>query len=144
MKQLVRDTIKGDLTLDYFAKRLAEGWAVASIEWVRESDEATTPQPAKLNLVDDASALPFGLRVSEGGFLEENPLEAAVLLLILEQIVQERRITEIAHELNTQHYLTRHGTAWTPTDVFNLLPRLIDAGPSLLKSAAWEQRRRPN
>jgi hypothetical protein len=63
---------------------------------------------------------------------------------MLEQIVREKRIQEIAAELNRNGYATRAGLPWSPTDVFNLLPRLIEVGPRLLKSAAWQQRRAAN
>jgi hypothetical protein len=138
MAQFVRDAISGELTLEYFAKRLAEGWKITTVEWVREQPAEKT-QP--MGLLGDQVTPPFGLRVSENGFVEENPVEATVLLLILEQIVRERRIQEIATELNSQGYATREGFPWTATAVFNLLPRVIEVGPALLKSAAWQDRR---
>jgi hypothetical protein len=140
MKQSIRDIVTGELSLEYFAKRFGEGWKVSSIEWVRESDEIGTPDETA-RLLNERTALPYGFRVTEGGTVQENPLEATVLLLILDQIVREKRIQEIATELNLQGYFTRDGMPWSATDVFNLLPRLIEAGPSLLKSAAWQQRR---
>jgi hypothetical protein len=140
MKQSIRDVVTGELSLEYFAKRFGEGWKVASIEWIRESDEVSTPAETT-RLLDERSALPYGFRISETGLVQENPLEATVLLLILDQIVREKRISEIATELNLQGYSTREGMPWSPTDVFNLLPRLIEAGPSLLKSGTWQQRR---
>ncbi|MBV9156466.1 MAG: recombinase family protein [Acidobacteriaceae bacterium] len=73
--------------------------------------------------------------------MEENPLEITVLMLILEKIVKEKRVTEIAHDLNLEGFRTRAGKTWSATAVFDLLPRLIDAGPRLLKSAEWQQRR---
>jgi hypothetical protein len=73
--------------------------------------------------------------------LEPNPLERTVLLLILEKIIREKRVTEIASELNEEGMRTRRGSPWTPSAVFDLFPRLIEAGPSLLKSADWQQRR---
>lgn len=140
MKQSIRDIVTGDLSLEYFAKRFREGWRVASIEWARESDEASIRQDS-VSLLNDKAVLPYGLQISQDGFVEENPLEAAALLLILDQIVREKRIQEIAAELNRQRFSTREGRAWTASDVFDLMPRLIEAGPSLLKSAAWLQRR---
>lgn len=131
--------IAGELTLDYFMRRSAEGWKLASVEWVREVEE-TAPEPAKV--LSAPVDVPYGLQVSKDGpYLEENPLEATVLMLILEQIVKEKRIGEIANQLNLGGYQTREGTSWSPTAVFNLLPRLIEAGPSVLKSAAWKERR---
>jgi hypothetical protein len=139
VKQSIRDVVTGELSLEYFAKRFGEGWKIASIEWVRESADAGVAVDAP-HVLNDQAALPYGLQVTQGGLVQENPLEATALLLILEQIIREKRIQEIATELNRQGYVTRSGTAWSPTDVFELLPRLIEAGPSLLRSAAWRER----
>ena len=140
MKQSVRDFVSGEVSLEYFAKRFAEGWKMSSVEWFRESDEATVPSDSP-HVLNERSSLPYGYRITDAGVVQENPLEATVLILILDQIVRERRIQEIATELNLQGYATRDGMPWSATDVFNLLPRLIEAGPSLLKSDAWRQRR---
>jgi hypothetical protein len=140
MKQSMRDVVTGELSLEYFARRFADGWKVRSIEWFRESGETSVLTPSS-NLLDEREAIPYGLRITEAGIVQENPLEATVLLLILDQIVREKRIQEIANELNLHGYSTREGLPWGPTDVFNLLPRLIEAAPSLLKSVAWQQRR---
>lgn len=141
MKETIRDVVTGELTLDYFMKRSAEGWKLASVEWVRESNK-TEPAATLPRVLTDWANLPYGLQVAQDGLhLEENPLETTVLLLILEQIVKEKRIQEIAWQLNIQGYSTRDGRAWNASDVFDMLPRLIEAGPSLLKSAVWQQRR---
>lgn len=143
MEERIRDQVTGELTLDYFIRRSAEGWRLASVEWVRQAEakEARAGSTGVLQTTQ-ATAVPYGLQLAaQGGYLEENPLEATVLLSILEQIVKERRISEIAVELNHAGYRTREGTSWTPTAVFNLLPRLIEVGPSLLKSGAWQERR---
>lgn len=139
MKQSMRDVITGEVTLEHLARRFAEGWKMASIEWFREADAATSSEP--VHVLNNHLALPYGLQVSEAGLVQENPLEATVLLLILEEIIREKRIQEIASDLNLQGFSTRAGMPWSPSDVFDLLPRLIEAGPSLLKSAAWQQRR---
>lgn len=140
MKQAIRDVVKGELSIEYFAKRFSEGWRLSSIEWSRESGEADVAAESS-HLLNRRETLPYGLWVAEDGTVHENPIEATVLLLILDQIVREKRVPEIAGALNSQGYSTRDGLPWTPTDVFNLLPRLIDTGPSLLKSAAWQLRR---
>ena len=138
MAERLRDIVTGELTLDYFVRRAAEGWRLASIEWVRESSSAAASAVPD-NLLD--AQVPYGLRVAEpGDRLEENPFESAVLLLILDQIVHEKRVTEIAEELNLRGYQQRGGGAWSPAAVFDLLPRLIEAGPVLLKSSAWRER----
>lgn len=141
MQQTIRDTVSGELTLEYFVNRSAEGWKVASIEWVRVAEPSLAPDEVS-GLLREAAAVPYGLQVAEGrAQLEGNPFEATVLLLILEQIVKEKRVSEIAMQLNERGYRTRGGAHWTSTEVFNLLPRLIEAGSSMLKSAAWQERR---
>jgi hypothetical protein len=140
MKQSIRDVITSEVTLEHLARRFAEGWKIASIEWFREADAPVSPGEST-RLLNDHAALPYGLQISGAGLVQENPLEATVLLLILEQIIREKRIQEIASELNQQGFSNREGMPWSASDVFDLLPRLIEAGPSLLKSAAWQQRR---
>lgn len=137
--QRTRDLISGEITLDYFIRKAAEGWKLAAIEWVREdSAQLGVPEPVHT----PADDVPFGLQISSNASqLEENPLEMTVLMLILEKIVKEKRITEIARELNTEGFRNRGGAAWSAPAVFDLLPRLIEAGPRLLKRAEWQRRR---
>ena len=147
MLERSRDLVTGPLTLDYLVQRAAEGWKVAAVEWVREGENTALREPAAISL--SGEQLPYGLRVAEdGSHLEHNPVERTVLLLILDRIVREKRITDIANELNAEGLRTRRGAAWSPSAVFELLPRLIEAGPSLLKSADWQtlraRRFRPN
>lgn len=141
MVQRHRDLIGGEVTLDYFMRKVAEGWSLAAIEWVRETHD----QPAASGHFEVAihgEELPYGLQIaSDGVHLEQNPLEKTVLLMILEKIVREKRITEIAFDLNAAGLKTRRGAEWTPTDVFDLLPRLVEMGPKLLSSQEWQQRR---
>jgi hypothetical protein len=145
MKQQMRDVVTGEITLDYLVKRSADGWKIASIEWVRESAEEGAPVVAENQAVltaKEVTAVPYGLQVApDGSHLEENPFEASILLLMLEQIVREKRVTEIASQLNLAGYTTRQGEPWDATAVFNLLPRLIEVGPAVLKSHVWTERR---
>lgn len=139
MQQRRRELVSSSLTLDYFVQKAAEGWTLAAVEWVREvSDRKQEP----VQFTTPAEDLPYGLRLTDQGTnVERNPLEMTVLLLILERIIQEKRVTEIAADLNRSGFLTRKGSAWTASEVFELLPRLIEAGPALLKSPAWLERR---
>lgn len=144
MKETLHDHISGEITLNYLVRRAAQGWKIASVEWERalDSDDAQSKLDAPLRRNEQQSAPPYGLQVaSAGAYLEENSAETSVLVTILEQIVKEKQITEIARVLNAEGYLTREGTSWNPTAVFNLLPRLVEAAPTLFKSQAWEQRR---
>ncbi len=145
MKESRRDVVVGDLGLEYFAKWMSAGWTVASIEWVREADKREADQEEykaeEMGLLSTPVAVPYGLRMAGGGAVEENPLEATVLLMILDQIVKEQRVQDIAAALNVLGYVTRAGHQWSASDVFNLLPRLIEVGPELMKSSAWQQKR---
>lgn len=141
MTQRSRDLIAGELTLDYFMKKAAEGWKLAAVEWVREvADSVSDAVP--LQVAVHPEQVPYGLQFAPDGMhLERNPLETAVLLMILEEIVKEKRITEIAADLNGHGFKTRSGSLWSASAVFELLPRLIDMGPTLLKSSEWVERR---
>lgn len=137
MIQRSRDLVTGQLTLDYFIRKAAEGWTLAAVEWVREVEDNVQAEPFQVSATGED--IPYGVRLSGDGLhLEPNPLERTVLLLILNKIVQEKRITQIAAELNAEGFRTRNETYWTPSAVFELLPRLIEAGPMLLKSGEWQ------
>ena len=85
---------------------------------------------------------PYGFRIAQDGtHLEPNPEEMQVLYVILEEIVRDRRFSQIADELNRRKLRRRAGQAWTSPAVFDLLPQLIEAGPLLTKSEEWRRRR---
>jgi hypothetical protein len=141
MIQRSRDLISGQVTLEYFMQKMAEGWSLTAIEWVRETqDQPGSVEP--FHVAIDGEDFPYGVQLaSDGLHLEQNPLEKTVLLMILEKIVREKRITEIARDLNTAGLKTRQGTEWTASAVFDLLPRLVEMGPKLLNSREWRERR---
>lgn len=86
--------------------------------------------------------IPYGLQVTaDQRYLRENPAEKQVLLQIMECIVQDKRFSQIAVELNARGHRTRDGEQWTPVAIFNLLPRLIEAGPKIFPTADWVERR---
>jgi hypothetical protein len=133
MRQL-RDEIDSPVSLDYFQGRTAAGWTLKAIEWERPGDEAE-PLP-------EGIASPYGISVvPETARLQPNTEEVEVLQTILELIVVEKGVSYIAAELNNRGYANRNGRPWTSTAVFNLLPRLIDAGPDILKKEEWQTRR---
>ncbi len=135
MRQL-RDQIQSPVSLDYFQQRAAAGWTLKAIEWERADDVAAVPQAGS------SLPSPYGLElVPETARLQQNPEEAEVLLTILELIVVEKGVSHIAAELNKRGYATRGGKPWTSTAVFNLLPRLIEAAPDILKSDDWQAHR---
>lgn len=138
MDDRVRDLVSGEaLTFDYFEERLKAGWIPVAVEWLKPS-EMLKSQPG--TSIDP----PYGFRIaSDGQHLETNPEELNVLYVMLEEIVRDRRFTQIADELNKRMLRSRSGRKWTPTAVFELFPALIEAGPLLTKSEEWI-RRRPN
>jgi len=132
----VRETWSRPITAEYLARQASFGWKLVSVIWEREIEpDPDTPSPQQ----EDA---PYGLRVAaDGVHLEENTAELEVLLVIMEGVVQDHRISQIAEELNRRDFRTRSGSMWTPTGVFALLPRLIEIGPRMFNSNEWIARR---
>ena len=129
----VRQVVSGSLESNDLQKRTDEGWKLVAVEWERDVE---TPDDQLLTEV------PFGLRIApDGQRLEENPAEREVLLHLMELIVQEGSYAHIAEEINRRGFRTRQGAKWTPISVFEMLPRLIEVGPQLLRSADWQERR---
>jgi Recombinase len=86
--------------------------------------------------------VPYGLRVaSDCIHLEEHPDEKLTLMLIMDLIVDDKPLSEIAISLNARGLRTRAGNDWTPVAIFNLLPRTVDAGPHMFTSSAWVEHR---
>jgi hypothetical protein len=56
-------------------------------------------------------------------------------------IVQDLPLSRVADELNRQSFRTRDGFQWSQISVFNLLPRLVEAGPHIFSSQQWTARR---
>lgn len=149
MRERLRDQVDQPVTLEYFQKRWADGWRVTAIEWQRdlagqsaseESDLAARETP--IQSASEPAEVPYGLRISaDRSNLEANPDEMAVMMVILQEIVKDQPFSLIAGHLNGQRLKTRGGRDWTSADVFEMMPRLIDAGPQLLKSSEWPARR---
>ena len=127
----MREQLTG-LTPEHLAERTAQGWRLATVIWEREiSAEAPKPEP-----------IPYGATVAPDGLhLEDLPPEREVLVTMLELIVADRPLSYIAEELNRRGFRNRQNNLWTPGAVFDLLPRLIDVGPRLVKSPDWPERR---
>lgn len=129
----VRELVAGPLNLEYLDEKARAGWKLAAIEWTREAEGEPGVR------VED---LPYGSRVAADCLhLEENPAEMEVLRLIMEKIVEDLPLGRIARELNLGGRRTRDGAEWTQQAVFDLLPRLVDAGPRILEAADWPARR---
>ena len=69
--------------------------------------------------------------------LEESPREWDAMTLMLKLICDDRRLSEVAEELNGAGYRRRDGSEWTQVAIFSLLPRLIEIGPRVYTSDEW-------
>ncbi len=135
MRQL-RDEIAGPVSLDYFHERTTAGWKLKAVEWERTEQGALSEPPEKL-------AAPYGIEVvPDTARLQPKSDEVEVLKTILEMIVVEKGVSQIAEDLNSRGFTTRGGKHWTSSAVFNLLPRLIEAAPDILKRDDWHERRK--
>ena len=131
-----RQVITGQFGPEELQRKLAEGWRPVAIEWERQLGAAEVPT------TKPAPEVPFGLRVSgDCAHLEDDPKEREILFQIMELTIQDGPYSGIAEELNRRGYRTRDGSRWTPVSVFQMLPRLIEAGPGILMSDEWRQRR---
>jgi hypothetical protein len=68
--------------------------------------------------------------------------EREILFQLMELMVEEGSYARIADEINRRGFRTRDGSRWTPVSVFEMLPRLIEVGPHVFRSAEWQKRRR--
>ena len=135
-KERTRQLVSGQFGPEDFKQRLEEGWKPVAIEWEREIETSPAGETAP------APEVPFGLQVAgDCSHLEENPAEREVLFQIMELTIQDGPYSGIAEELNRRGFRTRQGKRWTPVSVFQMLPRLIEAGPGILNSDEWRQRR---
>jgi hypothetical protein len=132
----IREVVTGDVDLDYVRRKTEAGWKLTALEWRREIAGEETTESVLMEEV------PYGLRVAaDCSRLEEDPQERSVLVQMMELIVQDYSITLVASELNKRSLRTRSGGFWTPVSVFNMLPRLIEVGPTIFSSDDWEERR---
>ena len=136
MKQRLHEHRSVPPTGDEINAKATEGWQLAGLIWERDTDVRETGQRPVNEVV------PFGLRVADDCMhLVEDQPEKEVIMLALELIVQDFRLSQVAEELNRQKYRTRTGAPWNAASVFELLPRLIDVGPRIFSSQEWAERR---
>jgi hypothetical protein len=135
-KERIREALTGLPSREYLIERIELGWRPAAIEWERD----ILPEGAAGQLY--AEEIPYGLQVApDCGGLVENPSEKEIVTLSLDMIVEDCPLSRVAAELNKRGYQTRAGKAWTPSDLFTLLPRMIQVGPKLFTSEQWTTRR---
>jgi len=134
-QECIREVFTAPPDAAYLAQRREQGWRIRAVEWVRETEGETARAVRQ-------EAIPYGLRVGPDCLhLEEEPTEKQAMILMLELIIQDIRLPEVAAELNRRGFRTRRGFEWSPVAVFELLPRLIDVGPGVFSSEDWATRR---
>ena len=134
-KERIRESLNGLPTLDYLMQRIQLGWKPSVIEWERDIVEPGSAD-------EYSEEIPYGLQVSpDCTGLVENPSEREVITVALDMIVEDCPLSRVAAELNARGLKTRDGAPWTPSDLFTLLPRMIQVGPRLFTSEQWITRR---
>ena len=132
----IREVVTGPVDMEQWKQKTDAGWQLVALEWRREI-EGEESEPTII-----MEEVPYGLRVaSDCTRLEEDPDERNVLMQMMELIVQDLSVSEVASELNRQGLRTRRGSPWSPVHVFNMLPRLIEVGPKIFSTDEWEKRR---
>ena len=132
----LREEMAGPPTPEYIEQKSKEGWKLAAVEWHRVTDRGESDAG---ELMEE---IPYGLQVSSDcKHLEQNRDEKEALTLMLEMIVEDKALSEVATGLNLQGHHTRQGTEWTQSSVFFMLPRLIEVAPQIFSSEEWRERR---
>ena len=130
----VRETVWEPPSPHQLLEKAKKGWTLVALEWEREMSDA---EAASMGLACD---VPFGLRIAKNSLtLEEDPQERIILTAMLELLVQDDlRFSEVARALNDKGYHRRGGQEWTQSAVFEMLPRVGEVAPTILKSDQWE------
>ena len=129
----VRQVLTGPLQEADLKQNTEKGWKAVAIEWEREVEVSEEALPGNV---------PFGLKLSgEACQLVDDADEREILFQLMELMVEEGSYARIAEEINRRGFRTRDGSRWTPISVFEMLPRLIEVGPHVFRSAEWEKRR---
>lgn len=138
-RERMREIVDGLPSEDFLRGKEEEGWKLVSMEFERpaEGEEAARSGGSL------AQDVPYGLQVGRDCYsLEENPEERRALVLMLEQLIADKKLSEVAAALNQEGLRRRGGGQWNSLDVFNLFPRLIEVAPIIYPSADWEAVRR--
>ena len=110
---------------------------MVSIDWRRELPSGETPTEGAFH--DD---IPYGLRISDDCLrLEVESTENQAMMLMMELLGQDFSYSSIVSDLNEKGFRMRDGGPWNRVAVFNLMPRLIEAGPRLFSSEEWKRLR---
>ena len=88
-------------TSTYLSKMHDAGWTLIALEWEREVETSSAPEPEQLPAASEE--IPFGLRIgSDCRHLEDDPLEMQTLRFVAEMIVQDISFASMADALNVR------------------------------------------
>ena len=133
----LRELVNGELDPEHVRARTAAGWKMVAVEWQREAEASVATGNGFQEEV------PYGLQVgNDCVHLVDNPREREALVVMMDLIVQDHPLSHVARELNLRGHRTREGAPWSQVSVFNLMPRLVEAGPKIFSSEEWEARRK--
>lgn len=138
-RERMREATQGSISLQDLQTRSAAGWRLIALEWERESDQADE------ELLGDPldEEIPYGVQVSQDGRrLESNPDEYRVIAQMMELLIQDLPLSQVAIDMNKRGMRTRAGHLWTQISVFEMLPRLSEVSPKIITAKEWEKRRR--
>ena len=134
-KERARDVFSAPPDTGYWSDRTQQGWRLVAAEWEREIEQPAE-EPAWIE------EIPYGLKVSQDcHHLVENPEEKGALVHMLELIVADQPLSEVADSLNRSGFRTRSGGKWTQIDIFELLPRLVEVSSRIYPTFDWSERR---
>jgi hypothetical protein len=133
----LRDALTGSPTLEYLNEMGAAGWKLVALEWQRETDDDSI-EPAVV-----MQEVPYGLQVAADGLhLMENAAEMRIMAAAVNMFVDDLPVSRVADELNQLGYRNRSGERWTAVAVFELVPRMIEAGPKIFAKDDWARLRK--
>ncbi|WP_446742701.1 recombinase family protein [Silvibacterium acidisoli] len=129
-----KDFISAPFSASIITERQRAGWQMISIEWRRELP--ASEMPSEVN----SDQIPYGLRISDDcKRLEVDPYENAVMLQMMDLLVQDFSYARIVSDLNERGLRMRNGAPWDRVSVFQMMPRLIEAGPRLFADDRWRE-----
>ena len=135
-KERLRETMSAPPTPEQIRQRAEEGWNLVAVEWER------TVAEGERDAGQLKQQIPYGLRIAtDCRHLEEHPEEREAITLMLEMIVEDGSLSQVAGGLNARGLTTRGGRPWSAVDVFYMLPRLIEVAPQIFSSEDWAERR---
>jgi hypothetical protein len=131
----VREVFRIMPNVEYWSEKAKEGWKLVAAEWEREIE----PASKEAQWVEE---VPYGLKVDEDcRHLIENQEEKEALTLMLEMIIADKPLSEVAEWVNNRGFRTRSGAKWTQIDIFELLPRLVETASRIYPTKEWSERR---